>query len=98
VTVSDANGGEVRLAATVEDYFTGNSVDTTRWLTGTTYTWYTVPPSVGNGVLTLDSAWLRSQVNLQGTRPRFFEARAQQRINASNAGWPDLGFYRELPP
>jgi hypothetical protein len=96
--VSDASGGEVRLASTLEDYFNGSTVDTTRWLTGTTYNWYVVPPSVSGGELTLDSAYLRSQMNFQAYQPRFFEVRARQRINSSAAGWPDLGFYRELPP
>ena len=95
---SDALGGEVRLGATVEDYFNGSSIDQTRWLAGNVYTWYPVPPSVGNGVLTLDSSFLRSQANLQSQPVRFFEAWALQRSNASNAGWPDLGFYRALPP
>ena len=98
VTVSDAGGGEVRLAASVEDYFNGNAVDTARWVAGNVYTWYTAPPSVANGVLTLDSAYLRSQANLQSAPVRFFEARALQRATTANAGWPDLGFYRALPP
>ncbi|HRE27899.1 MAG TPA: glycoside hydrolase family 16 protein, partial [Anaerolineales bacterium] len=96
--VSDAAGGEVRLAALLEDYFSGSAVDTARWVSGSTYTWYQVPPSVSGGVLTLDSAYLRSQTNFQNVVPRFFEARALQRINTNAASWPDLGFYRELPP
>ncbi len=96
--VSDAAGGEIRLAASVEDYFNGTTIDTGRWLPGTVYSWYTVPPSVNNGVLTLDSAFLRSQMNLQSVPSRFFEARALQRATTNNAGWPDLGFFRALPP
>jgi len=96
--VSDAAGGEVRLAATLEDYFNGSAVDAGRWLAGSTYDWYQVPPSVAGGVLTLDAAYLRSQINFQSVAPRFFEARALQRVTDGNAGWPDLGFYRELPP
>jgi hypothetical protein len=49
-------------------------------------------------VLNLDASYLRSQTNLQSAVPRFFEARAQQQINSGVAGWPDLGFYRALPP
>jgi hypothetical protein len=98
VSVSDANGGEIRLGATVEDYFNGSSIDLGRWLTGNVYTWYTVPPSVGNGVLTLDGSYLRSQANMQPYPVRFFEARALERAGSANAGWPDLGFYRALPP
>lgn len=98
VSVSDAGGGELRLAATVEDYFNGASIDSGRWLTANVYTWYTVPPTVSSGVLTLDASYLRSQTNLQPYPVRFFEARALQRAGAGFAGWPDLGFYRALPP
>ena len=99
VSLSPVNGGELRLAATVEDYFEGSNVDSSLWLTGTVYEWYTVPPAVSGGVLTLDSAYLRSQAGFSGTTPvRFFETRALQRVNSYNAGWIDLGFYRELPP
>ncbi|NJN97861.1 MAG: glycoside hydrolase family 16 protein [Anaerolineales bacterium] len=99
VSLNDANDGEIRLTATVEDYFEGSTINSTRWLTGTTYDWYTVPPSVSGGILTLDSAYLRSQVGFSATTPiRFFETRALQRINSNNASWPDLGFYREFPP
>ncbi len=99
VSLSNAGGGEIRLAATVEDYFEGSTIDSSRWLTGTTYTWYPVPPAVSGGVLTLDGAYLRSQIGFSQTTPvRFFEARALQRVNNGNAGWPDLGFYRQLPP
>ena len=98
VSLSPADGGELRLSATLEDYFDGPTLDTTRWLTGTVYEWYTVPPSLSNGVLVLDSAYLRSQTNFQSAAPRFFEARALQRADGNPAGWPDLGFYREQPP
>jgi outer membrane biosynthesis protein TonB len=97
-SVSDANGGEVRLAPTLEDYFSGSGVDTTRWLTGNVYSYYNAPQIMSGGVLTLDASFLRSQINFQPYQPRFFEARAQQRIDGRRAGYPDLGFYRELPP
>ncbi|MCB0023685.1 MAG: PQQ-binding-like beta-propeller repeat protein [Caldilinea sp.] len=98
MSISDALGGEIRLAATVEDYFTGLTIDTGRWVIGDANTWYSVPPAVANGLVELDGAYLRSQANMQPLQPRFFEARAQLRVNGANAGWPDLGFYRELPP
>ncbi|MGL4650067.1 MAG: glycoside hydrolase family 16 protein, partial [Caldilineaceae bacterium] len=97
-TISNAQGGEVRLAASVEDYFSGATIDSARWLTGSVYSWYQVPPLVANGQLLLDAAFLRSQLNLQSAQPRFFEARARVRAGANNAGWADLGFYRQLPP
>jgi hypothetical protein len=97
-SVSDALGGEVRLTATIEDYFNGAAIDTTRWLIGYAQGWYTVPPVISNGIVTLDGSLLRSQSNFQPYQPRFIEVRAQQRVNSANAGWPDIGFYRELPP
>lgn len=98
VSISDAGGGELRLAANVEDYFSGSAVDPGLWMTGTTYNWYTVPITVSGGLLTLDGNWLRSQENLQSVQPRFFEARARVRLDSRPPGWPDLGFYREHPP
>ncbi len=98
VSVVEVNGGEVRLTPTLEDYFTGTSVNLTRWITGTTYVWYPSQPVVGGGVLTLDGNWVRSQQNFNAIRPRFIEARAQIRINAHPPSWPDVGFYRALPP
>jgi hypothetical protein len=98
-SLSGANGGEIRLAATVEDYFDGTTIDNSRWYSRTVYTWYNVLPTVSGGVLTLEANYLRSQISISQTTPmRFFEARALQRVNTNNAGWPDLGFYRELPP
>ncbi|HHW88054.1 MAG TPA: hypothetical protein GX400_17835 [Chloroflexi bacterium] len=97
-SVSDAAGGEVRLAATIEDYFSGAAIDTSRWLINYANTWYTVPPTIGGGIVTLDGSLLRSQINLQPYQPRFIEVRAQQRTNGASAGWPDIGFYRDQPP
>ena len=97
-SVSDANGGEVRLAATLEDYFNGATINTNRWLINYANTWYTVPPTLNNGIVTLDGSLLRSQINMQPYQPRFIEVRAQQRTNGAAAGWPDIGFYRDQPP
>jgi hypothetical protein len=98
VSVTNAAGGEVRLAATLEDEFDGSGVDLTRWITGTVYPQYTVPPVVAGGVLTLDSSYLRSQLNFNGVRPRFFETRALLRAGAADVSPVDLGYYRQDPP
>ena len=98
LTLSLAAGGELRLTPTLQDYFDGTSVDPARWVSGATYEWYPSTPTVAGGVLTLDAAYVRSQINFQTYVPRFFEARALIRINDDAASWPDLGFYRELPP
>jgi hypothetical protein len=97
--LGNLNGGEVRLAATLEDHFNGSSVNPALWLTGSVYDWYQVPPSVSGGALNLDSAYLRSQENFQPYANRFFEARAIVAVDPPGVrGWPDLGFYRALPP
>jgi hypothetical protein len=98
VTVSDALGGELRLAATLEDYFNGSQVDGSRWLVGSANTWYTAPVTVANGAVTLDAMYLRSQMSFAGTQPRFFETRAQARSDGGAIGPIDLGYYRALPP
>ncbi len=100
LTVSDALGGELRLAATLEDYFSGAAVDTNRWLVGSANTWYTAPVTVVDGAVTLDAMYLRSQMNFASTQPRFFEARAFAACRWSQVDpCPlDLGFYRALAP
>ncbi len=98
LTLSSAAGGELRLTPTLEDYFDGSTVDTGLWVSGTAQTFYTSTVEVADGVAILDGTYLRSQENFQATQPRFFEARARHLISGTNAGWPDLGFYRELPP
>ena len=99
--VSSANGGEIRLRATVEDYFDGSQIDATQWITGYSNPSYQYEaPIVGSGVLTLYGSYLRSQTVLtETTSPRFFEARAQ----FVGGGLPsptngDIGFYRAYPP
>jgi hypothetical protein len=100
--VSSANGGEIRLRATVEDYFDGTTIDATQWITGASNpaSYPTEAPIVGSGVLTLYGSYLRSQTVFTSTRsPRFFDARVQ----FVGGGLPtptngDIGFYRALPP
>ncbi|MCS6828897.1 MAG: hypothetical protein NZ553_19960, partial [Caldilinea sp.] len=98
VVVSDALGGELRLAATLEDYFNGSQVDGSRWLVGSANAWYTAPVTVTNGTVTLDAMYLRSQTSFATTQPRFFETRAQARSDGRAIGPIDLGYYRALPP
>lgn len=100
VSLSPVNGGELRLAATVEDYFDDTQIDSNRWLSGTKVGGFqTETPVISSGRLILDQNWLRSQVGFSGTVPvRFFEASARLRVDGQDPGWPDLGFYREYPP
>ncbi|HAJ37860.1 MAG TPA: hypothetical protein DCL15_19495, partial [Chloroflexi bacterium] len=99
--VSSANGGEIRLRATVEDYFDGSEIDATQWMTGYSNPSYPdEAPIIGSGVLTLYGSYLRSQIAMtETTSPRFFEARVQ----FVGGGLPsptngDIGFYRAYPP
>jgi hypothetical protein len=95
VVVSNAGGGELRLPATLEDYFDGNPIDSTRWLTGYAKPWYTTQPARSvNGILTLEGTYLRSTASFLQPR-RFFEARALLRPTGLDTGWTDLGFVRE---
>jgi hypothetical protein len=97
--VSSANGGEIRLRATVEDYFDGSAIDATQWITGfSNPSFPEQAPIIGSGVLTLYGSYLRSVEVFSATTPtRFFEARAQfaDSRRPSNA---DIGYYRNLPP
>jgi hypothetical protein len=55
ISVTDMQGGEIRLAAVVEDYFDGPVVDQTRWFSDT-YSGQTTAPFQSNGVLTVNSS------------------------------------------
>lgn len=98
-SVSSTSNGEIRLTASLEDYFDDSLVDSARWQTGFVYTWYTVsPPTETGGMLVLDGSYMRSQVSFTQS-PRFFEANAQLRVNViTESAWSDLGFYRQMPP
>ncbi|MBL8056601.1 MAG: hypothetical protein JNK29_07880, partial [Anaerolineales bacterium] len=96
-SVADVNGGEVRLAAAVEDYFYNPQIDYTRWITGLTNSASGVPPVQASGVITLNASYLRSTVTV--TEPvRTFEARARLRVPPPNTAWGDIGFGRQSTP
>ncbi|MFN3982988.1 MAG: PKD domain-containing protein, partial [Caldilinea sp.] len=97
--VSTADGGEIRLRATVEDYFDGDEIDASQWITGFSNSSYPdQAPLIGSGVLTLYGSFLRSAQVFSATTPvRFLEASAQfaDHRTPSNA---DIGFYRAVTP
>jgi PKD repeat protein len=98
VSVSNSTGGELRLVATVEDYFDDTEVDNSIWLTIPATT--TLPVNVGEsgGVLTLEASAARSQLAIDQPT-RFFEARALVVTGVyTEPGTPDLGYYRLWPP
>ncbi len=93
--VADSEGGELRLAATVEDYFNGTQIDTTRWISNISNPAAGGNPatSIGGGLLTLDGTYLLSTAAITAL-PRFFEARARLVQTANTSGRPDVGFWR----
>ncbi len=101
VTISPAKGGELRLKATLEDYFDTPQIDSTRWISGySNPSFPTVPPpQVVDGALRLDANYVRSLDRLTpGVASRFFEARAQHIIDGLPPAYGDVGFYRSQPP
>jgi PKD repeat protein len=104
-SVANISGGEIRLRPTLEDYFDGTEVNTNTWVISDSNPGAGGSPSitVTNGVAVLDGYYLRSQLNLQGTQPRFFEAGVRV-ISATVPNTTlvpanvDLGFYRERGP
>ena len=96
-TTSDSANGEVRLAATLEDYFNGASLNTSLWLQGEVYEWYSSPVVVSGGMLRLDANYVRSQQAFAQPR-RFFEARTIVTSGVITAANADQGFYRQNPP
>jgi len=64
VTVTGINpDGEVRLRASLEDYFDGSEVNTDIWEEGYFYDWYQTLPTVSGGVVTLDGSYLHSRTS-----------------------------------
>ncbi|HXF70773.1 MAG TPA: CARDB domain-containing protein [Thermoflexus sp.] len=99
ISVANTDGGELRLVASVEDYFDGTSLDTTRWITNISNPQAGSYQSLimGSGLITLDGVYLRSVLTMTQV-PMFFETRARLMQSANTSGSPDLGFYREIGP
>lgn len=100
-TISPANGGEVRLRPTIEDYFDAPQVDASRWISGFSNPAYSevTAPTLVDGAVRLDANFLRSQQVFGAETPmRFFEARARFVTAPAPVAYADLGFYRSLPP
>jgi hypothetical protein len=93
--VANTANGELRLAATVEDYFDGTTIDATRWYTNISNPSAGGSPAitVGGGLLTVDGMYLLSTAGITGL-PRFFEARARLIQQAGTSGRPDVGYWR----
>lgn len=93
--VANADGGELRLAATVEDYFDGTTLEASRWYTNVSNPSAGGTPAitVTGGLLTLDGMYLLSNIGIIGF-PRFFEARVRMMQVANTEGRPDVGYWR----
>jgi len=101
ITVSPVNGGELRLQATLEEYFDGSEIDSTKWISGYSNPAFAeVPmPQIVDGVLWLDANYLRARHPLGAETPiRFFEASARFVTAPAPVAYADLGFYRSMPP
>jgi hypothetical protein len=93
-----AGDGEVRLIPTLEDYFNGSSLNTTRWLQGSVYNWYPSSVEVSGGNLILNANYVRSQLPFSQAL-RFFEARTLVAAEGiSTTANTDQGYYRQYPP
>ena len=97
-TVTNYNtDGEVRLLASLEDYFNGTEVNASLWNSGWVNADYDYLPTVAGGLLTLNGSYLHS-TQLFTQSPRFMEARVLMRSTTANSTYLDVGYYRALPP
>jgi hypothetical protein len=83
------SGGEIRLAAALEDYFDGTSVNSQLWTIAQPNGGYPVQPVVASGLVTFDGGGLRSVQNFTNN-VRVFESRA--RLGDPDTGFGDIGF------
>lgn len=103
-SVANANGGELRLRATLEDYFqAGSTISTAVWLSGTTTSGLNtgITPTInGAGEVVLNGSYLRSQSAFTGGvgSGRFLEARARLREGLPSAPFSLLGYAQEAAP
>ena len=101
LTVSPAKGGELRLQASLEDYFEDVDVYSTKWISGYSNPAYpgVEMPQIIDGQLRLDANYLRARQPFAAETPvRFFEASARFVTAPDPVAYADIGFYRSLPP
>jgi hypothetical protein len=91
---SSADGGEIRLAAFLEDYFDGTEVDATKW---NIIEIYSGPPIVSGGLITIENGGIRSAITVP-VSGRVFEASARLQQPGGETGWGDIGFGRRDVP
>lgn len=95
VSVANVSGGELRLAATLEDYFDGTEVNVTKWYSNVSNlgSGGTPTTSVSGGILALNGTYLLSNVSFTAL-PRFFESSSRLMQAPLTSGRPDLGYWR----
>jgi hypothetical protein len=88
LAIADLDGGEVRRAAALEDYFTSQT-EAGRWAWGVWDQPGTFAPAPSNSLLTVPTgAWLRSQAT-------FTQRTLEGRINVGAGAWQHIGFADE---
>jgi hypothetical protein len=84
-SVTNIDGGEVRLPALVEDYFDQSTLSTTLWSGSATV--------ISGGIVTVDATGFRSVASITQTDlPVAFEGRILFSDPVSGTGWADVGF------
>lgn len=90
VRVTNMSGGEIRLAAALEDYFDGPTLDSSRWVSGVVNNGYVVEPVYDEGLLLLDGRWISSTLSLDSF-PAVVEGRMRFAEPGGGTGWADVG-------
>lgn len=63
--VTNVAGGEVRLAALIEDYFDGTAINSSRWASGVRSSG--IAPRLENGVVIVNASWISSTTAIAAT-------------------------------
>jgi hypothetical protein len=87
-SVTNIDGGEVRLPTLVEDYFDEAPLDTTRWIEGYT------PVTITGGIAAVDGSSIRSVVSVTEV-PAAVEGRIRFDEPGVGTGWADFGLGKE---
>jgi hypothetical protein len=94
---SSADGGEIRLAAYVEDYFEDPGISATRWVTYLHDSGRLDRPAIVDGVYRTSNGGIRSQLTVPANR-RVVDMRARLQEPGGSTGWGDLWFGRTILP
>lgn len=90
--LSDAGGGEIRLASLFEEYFTGAQVDASKWITSEPN--FESDVTLSNGQATITNAGLRSILAVPAPG-RILEIRARLQPRPTDPGFAGIGLGRE---